>query len=451
MANPEHVEWLLEGVASWNERHQNVRGKGYRFTPDFEGAPLYWKFREAGKLDGRGRIPLAGVDLFDADLTRADLNLADLSGSNLELATLTESKLWGADLTKANLHFADLTKANLTASELWKAALYPPLTWSSKQCSDEAKSIYSIEDLLSEVKRLRDSYDATTTLYFRGEFECGWELRPSVMRNDLAAYESDMLVDLVSRRPEEFNEMTSALAQWVLAQHHGLPTRFLDVTRNPLVALFHACDITGQRELEKEDGRLHVFVVPRALVRTFDSDTISIVSNVARLSRFQRDALLGKHFSVGNNRIRREIEYTEAMRILYQLIRQEKPYFEERIDPRDFYQVFVVEPQQSSERLRAQAGAFLVSAFHEQFERDEILKWNEEIPVYAHYKLRISGECKNRILEDLQLLNVTRENLFPGLDSSAESVTNSYLDVLRRMEAERERKRLRRHTDGESE
>ena len=451
MANPEHIAWLLEGVEAWNERHQNVPGKGYLFTPDFEGAPLYWTFREAGKLDGRGRIPLAGVDLSDADLTRADLNLADLSGANLGLATLTESKLWQADLTNAKLHFTDLTRANMTASELWKAKLYPPPTWSSRQYSDEAKSIDSIEDLLSEIKRLRESYDATTTLYFRGEFECGWELRPSVMRDDLAAYESDMLVDLVSRRPEEFNEMTSALAQWVLAQHHGLPTRFLDVTRNPLVALFHACDITGQREMEKEDGRLHVFVVPRALVRTFDSDAISIVSNAARLSRFQRDALLGKHFSMGNNRIRREIGYTEAMHILYQLIRQEKPYFEERIDPRDFYQVFVVEPQQSSERLRAQAGAFLVSAFHERFERDEILKWNEDIPVYAHYKLEIPWEHKDRILEDLQLLNVTRENLFPGLDSSAESVTNSYLDVLRRMAAERERRRLRRHSNGGSE
>lgn len=438
MADPEHVGWLLEGVESWNERHQRVPGKGYLFTPDFGRAPLYWKFREAGKLDDSGRIPLAGVDLSDADLTKADLNLSDLSGANLELAILTESKLWQADLTNANLHFADLTGANLTASELWNATLYPPPTWSSKQNSDGAETIDSIEDLLSEIKRLRDSYDATTTLYFRGEFKCGWELRPSVMRDDLAAYESDMLVDLVSRRPEEFNETTSALAQWVLAQHHGLPTRFLDVTRNPLVALFHACETAGQRELEEEDGRLHVFVVPRALVRTFDSDAISIVSNAARLSRFQRDALLGKRFSMGNNRIRREIEYTEAMRILYQLIRQEKPHFEERIDPRDFYQVFVVEPQQSSERLRAQAGAFLVSAFHERFERDEILKWNRETPVYAHYKLRISGEQKGRILEDLHPLNVTRENLFPGLDSSAESVTDSYLDVLRRMAAEGE-------------
>ena len=49
---------------------------------------------------------------------------------------------------------------------------------------------------------------------------------------------------------------------------------------------------------------------------------------------------------------------------------------------------------------------------HERFERDEMLKWNEEITVYAHYRLTISGEHKHRIMEDLQLLNVTREPPF---------------------------------------
>ena len=316
----------------------------------------------------------------------------------------------------------------MTASEPWKAALHPPAIRSPEQHTDRARPVTSIKALLSKIQKLKNYYDPTITLYFRGESECGWELRPSVMRSDLAVYESDLLIALVSRRPEEFNEMTSALAQWVLAQHHGLKTRFLDVTRNPLVGLFHACDKTGQ---EEEDGRLHVFAVPRALVEPFNSDAISIASNVARLSRRQKDALLGKHFSLGNNKIRYENEHREAMRLLYQLIRQEKPYFEERIDPRAFYQVFVVEPQQSSERLRAQAGAFLVSGFHERFERDEVLKWNKETPVYAHYRLTIPGEHKCRIMKELQLLNVTRENLFPGLDSSAKSVSDSYSTFVR--------------------
>ena len=56
MANQQHIEWLLEGVEAWNKRF--LEGN---FTPDFEGANIYWEFRKVGKLDHNGMIPLAGV------------------------------------------------------------------------------------------------------------------------------------------------------------------------------------------------------------------------------------------------------------------------------------------------------------------------------------------------------------------------------------------------------
>ena len=115
------------------------------------------------------------------------------------------------------------------------------------------------------------------------------------------------------------------------------------------------------------------------------------------------------------------------VRLLYQLIRTEKPNFDERIDPRDYYRVIVVEPQQSSERIRAQSGAFLMSAFHQRFERSEILKTNPDIPIYAHYELSIPKGRKSSIRDELRLLNVTREKLFPGLDASAEAITEQLL------------------------
>ena len=88
------------------------------------------------------------------------------------------------------------------------------------------------------------------------------------------------------------------------------------------------------------------------------------------------------------------------------------------------FRVFVVEPQQSFERIRAQAGAFLVSAFHERFERAEILKWNPDIPVYGHCTYLIPDDKRQGILEELRLVNVSRESLLPGLAEAANAVTS---------------------------
>ncbi len=291
---------------------------------------------------------------------------------------------------------------------------------------DVANAVNSVKELLDLIKTLQIFYNNTkadTLFYFRGEYENDWQLRPSIMRNNSpTGSESRMLIDLIAQRPEDFNERSSAIAQWVLAQHHGLKTRFLDITSNPLVALFHACEKSEKSASTSKDGRLHIFGIPPWLVKPFNSDTVSVIANFAKLPIYDQYALMGKTCM----HLPHDTSYNTAMYNLCQIIRTEKPYFSARIDPRDFYRVFVVEPQQSSERIRAQSGAFLVSAFHQRFERDEILKWNEGIPVYAHYTLDIPKESKAEIMEELRLLNVTRQTLFPGLDSSAAAIIERY-------------------------
>lgn len=439
MANSEHIAWLLEGVESWNKRRENTMpGAADFFRPDFENANISQEFYRRGHeqfvligaeymLSG---VPLEcvnldfanlkGVGLRAADLTRAYLRDADLSEADLSRACLRGAALWRANLTKADLHWAELTGANLAGSELWKAILYYPDDLSPEQYEGGQTHVSAIEDLLREIRNLRN-HDAGPLLFFRGESQCGWDLCPSVTRDGFITSESAMLFNLISRRPEEFNGITSGLAQWVLTQHHGLRTRFLDITKNPLVALFHACE-----EGNGKDGLLHIFAVPRGLIKTYNSDTVSIIANFAKLSRYDQEALLGRRKCSCHDRWFYPEQYSEAMRRLYQLIRQEKPYFDERIDPRDLYRVFIVEPQQFSERIRVQSGAFLVSAFHERFERDEIVKWGNETPVYAHYKMTIPADCKAVIIRDLQMFDITREKLFPGLDSSAKAVTDFY-------------------------
>ena len=159
------------------------------------------------------------------------------------------------------------------------------------------------------------------------------------------------------------------------------------------------------------------FATPKFLVQPYDSNIITIFSNFARLQRDQQLNIL-------NQARHRD---SESERRLYHLIRSDIPQFNERIDPRDFYRVFFVEPRRSSERIRAQSGAFLLSAFHERFETEEILKRIEDIPIYEHFMLTIANDSRLNIVEELRELNISHELLFPGLDSSARAIAQHYL------------------------
>ena len=98
------------------------------------------------------------------------------------------------------------------------------------------------------------------------------------------------------------------------------------------------------------------------------------------------------------------------------------------LDIRDLFRVFVIEPQRMFQRIRAQSGAFLISAFHERFERHAVLNCNASIPIYSHYVLNVPRQKKLLKINDLQLLNVTGETLLPSIDESAKAVTQHYLN-----------------------
>ena len=448
MANQEHVKWLREGVEAWNKRRERENfipdlSRTHPRIADLSGA----NFSNANLRDANLRDAiLSGVNLSGANFSAADLRNAHLGGANLirasfSLANLRDAILISANLNGAHLLSADLRGAYLSYSEPWKAKLYAPFRGSGtiqgtadKAQKNKKQKIKSIESLLHECRDLRDKYKDDILFCFRGESRTSRELRPSVMRSSpegeflFREWEGEMLLDLMSRQPEGFSGLTLAIDQWVLAQHHGLKTRLLDITRNPLVALFNVCKkYDTQDGSDSGDGCLHIFAVPRNIVKPFNSDTISIIANFSKLRRDEQNLLLGKKLDSPDPQDKPLYgNYAQIMGRLYNLIWHEKPSFQENINPRDLFRVFVVEPQRSFERIRAQSGAFLISAFHERFERDEILKWDDEMPVYDHYMLTVSGESKKYIMDELRLLNITHESLFPGLDEAAKAVIQRY-------------------------
>ena len=425
MAEPsKDTEWLVRGRIEWNKKRERCPD----WIPDLSGTNISRCLKEECKVTESGK----------PDLSAYDLTGVDLSGTNLS----------GADLSDTKLADANLTCANLSSCKMWKAdfALDGGQSLTCKKVKlKELEWVGSVNDFIFCVEELKEYYTVgkasdSPMMFFRGEGRKHCCLRPSVMRPKskeqypLRKRESDLLIELTRRRPEDFADESTALGQLMIAQHHRLPTRLLDVSQNPLVSLFHACDMDKRHK--KADAQLHVFVVPRSMIKPYTSHTVSVIANFTRLRRGEQNLLLTKTKEYTDKRKDcppsssqlplRPGEYRSAMARLVQFVRLEHSSFEERIDPRDFFKVFVVQPQQSFERIRAQSGAFLLSAFHEQFDEPDVGKMNCGVPIYHQYTFKIPYELKQQIRKQLSTLNITEETMYPGLEKAAKAVKRQY-------------------------
>ena len=119
----------------------------------------------------------------------------------------------------------------------------PEVASSISAAPSEAKEIVvnSAAEFVAELAQL-DQEKGTETFY-RGHADKYWELIPSILRTPNGpGIEHLLFRDMVAHEPQSFSECRSALDHLVQMQHYGLPTRLLDVTMNPLVALYFACE-----------------------------------------------------------------------------------------------------------------------------------------------------------------------------------------------------------------
>ena len=121
----------------------------------------------------------------------------------------------------------------------------------------ERKTIRTLDEYIKLI-RLYPSQD----YYYRGHADSSWKLTPSIARvfdgvTTLSVGQDLSLKNLEHAIISRFKRLAvpylktipSKPIDWlVIGQHYGLPTRLLDWTENPLVALFFA--IVEERECE---------------------------------------------------------------------------------------------------------------------------------------------------------------------------------------------------------
>ncbi len=131
----------------------------------------------------------------------------------------------------------------------------------------------SLSGFVAAVENLYTSYKAGDLL-FRGHKSKDYGLIPSIGRKKKNSNESEYVDNAEQSIFNEFCRLyypyinhrpTRRLDMLFLAQHYGLPTRLLDWSFNPLIALYMSCEEVKEEGVEKDeiskDGRIFVKVL----------------------------------------------------------------------------------------------------------------------------------------------------------------------------------------------
>ena len=238
-------------------------------------------------------------------------------------------------------------------------------------------------------------------IFFRGHSDYDYELYPSIYRDGYIKDEDMMYREAIRKIPSEFTEDLSTFDKLVKMRHFGLPTRLLDITSNPLVALYFACQEKKDNNNQEKDGEVLLFDIPVNQAEFFDSTAVCILSNLAKQPN---------DFSFSRNK-----------EMFAKSIKQDKTDFSaDNLKSDAVNQTICVRPKLNNDRILRQDGAFFIFGIDGDNKKDA--KKLEDDPI----TFRIKAERKDTILEELRLLGINKASLFPEIENIMQDIMSSY-------------------------
>ena len=250
--------------------------------------------------------------------------------------------------------------------------------------------ITSVAHLLRELNKLPNHY------IFRGQADAAWRLESSLERvagkawskasakkleeYSLSTFKSKFhLYDRENIRPE------SKLAWLSIMQHYGVPTRLLDFTESPYVALYFALEFYNP-QLSKDFA---VFAIDYTTAMQKSIDYIKA----------------------------KNAGFSETRQTVYE---KQDEIFEKIVDKFAYDILWIGEPKQLNVRLDRQAGSFMLSG-NRGLKIEDVMSSNTYAKA-GFTKYYIPGNLYEGVFALLRKMNITSKSLYGNLDGLARSI-----------------------------
>lgn len=254
----------------------------------------------------------------------------------------------------------------------------------------EQIAIKNVSELIQSLNELPNNF------IYRGQANAEWNLQSSLERiigkswsqQQAQKFEEYSLLQFQSKYHlynRENLQPSSKLAWLAAMQHYGVPTRLLDFSESPYVALYFALEAYDAQS-EKDFG-IYALDYSGIMSRSID--------HIAERDRaFKED-----YFSVCNNHDR---------------------IFDNIVDRFSYDVAWIAEPKQLNLRLDRQAGSFLISG-NKGIKIADALDSNLYADVKM-YKFCIASELYAGIFTLLRKMNITSKSIYGDLDGLTRSI-----------------------------